>query len=1410
MATTNTGGGANTLPPNEDVHFTTTQAQPSEFDVDLPPLQLEAPAQPQPSLARRAAADIGQGLKELPAALATGGLRMVQGAGILGENIGEAVGGALGLPTQAGSTPLTAWAKERADALQPKSVTGGLTAGVVQFLGGFGAVKGVLKMGGYTGAATTAGAAAESVGIGAVADGLLRDPAEHRLSDLVQSVPALANPVTRMLASGKDDSVWASRLKNALEGAGLGAATEGILAGVRSLRAMRAGDLKAAAAEADKAAAAGDKLDPASADKAAVGLSRLKVGDAELGAPREYNGQMVGAADLNMGAAAAGHPANLNTSPIIAANDPAMPSAPLRAGPQESGGTFGLTAANDPAQRIPAQTMGEVVERVQAAPVRATTEANADGASRFMQGGEAEAANRNGAPPAGSVAMADYGGANRFMQNATGEPANANMAVGPMPREQARPGQAAVQDNYPPTPPSQSEGPVAGQGGPRAANANVQATTPAGGVQGVPVAPQTPANGGSLAAEVRKFFRDESGHLDVTHASPGVAKEAPSRHGRVPGEKEAGAGVNPRAAPGVRVRPVSEEFAADFEKAVKADRDAIAKHGSLGAAVEAGYIPPDRSISTERWASIQSNDDVYSTLDALVRVTEKNLDAPIIGGRQSFEQVIGAARSFATSLGINPDHMVTAMTRDAGAVSQLQSRFLAYRQFFSSAATKAHEISRLRVAGELGGYASAVERDLDYVRMLSIASEAGNIITKTKADIARNLNALKITAAHDPEFFLSPLMTFKGAGLADWDKAFTLAGDEAALSVIAKQSYWSKGGNAAMEVFMNGLLSGPTTHIVNATSNMLTAALTPVQTMAGAALRRDWHTMAEGYRHAYYLVDSVSGSFEAARRAWRYKIDVGDPSAAGGKIEMSHAITAEALGMKPGSVGAWLVDWVGEAIRIPGEALSVSDAFYKQITYRSFIKGEAHVEGMERGLRGKELAEYVNYKLGQALGRDGQFLDQQGIWLARKATFQSPLDFHSIGGIMSKAVTAHPALRLIIPFVKTPANILRYTFESSPLGLLSSGLRAELREGGTVAANAMGRMVVGTSIMGSAALLAMNGQITGSAPRHKAQREQWQREGWRPYSIRMGTDENGNARWVNYGRFDPVGSVMAFAADMASAYRGDFRNDDGKFDATETAKWEEMVTAGILATQNIIRDKAYFIGLDRFLRAISTADEKGKNEALQEFVGGIGRGFVPYSGAMKAANDAFMDPYMRDAHGMLDSIKSNLPHFSQSVQLKYDALGEPMAKVPPLVSVDTGDPVQGELSRLSREANIGFAAAVSTKKLGLLTADTAKVVTDGATGATLYSEWMAELRASGVRKALSDLFASPDYQRMEDGRGEPGTRSGVVQQVLANHRQASFASLLGKKPELVERISEQNANRISELYKGLAGQGGSS
>ena len=159
--------------------------------------------------------DIGEGIIETPRAILGGFLKATQEAGEALESV-------------FGQLPTAGEDYEPISIDDPESTTGQLVQGVSQFLTGFfPALRGAKALGLVKSAPYVAGF---------VADALVFDPQEARLSDLVQEYPTLQNPITEYLASDPNDSRAEGMFKNGLEGLGLGGLTDALFKVVKVVK----------------------------------------------------------------------------------------------------------------------------------------------------------------------------------------------------------------------------------------------------------------------------------------------------------------------------------------------------------------------------------------------------------------------------------------------------------------------------------------------------------------------------------------------------------------------------------------------------------------------------------------------------------------------------------------------------------------------------------------------------------------------------------------------------------------------------------------------------------------------------------------------------------------------------------------------------------------------------------------------------------------------------------------------------------------------------------------------------------------------------------------------------------------------------------------------------------------------
>ena len=117
-----------------------------------------------------------------------------------------------------------------------KTMAGGAVEGISQFATGFIPLFGLA---GRAGALAKAGTVTKGVVAGAATDFTFFNGQEARLSNLIQQVPELQNPVTEFLAHDEDEGELEGRMKNVLEGLGLEAVAGTFISGLKAIKRGR-------------------------------------------------------------------------------------------------------------------------------------------------------------------------------------------------------------------------------------------------------------------------------------------------------------------------------------------------------------------------------------------------------------------------------------------------------------------------------------------------------------------------------------------------------------------------------------------------------------------------------------------------------------------------------------------------------------------------------------------------------------------------------------------------------------------------------------------------------------------------------------------------------------------------------------------------------------------------------------------------------------------------------------------------------------------------------------------------------------------------------------------------------------------------------------------------------------------
>jgi hypothetical protein len=389
----------------------------------------------------------------------------------------------------------------------------------------------------------------------------------------------------------------------------------------------------------------------------------------------------------------------------------------------------------------------------------------------------------------------------------------------------------------------------------------------------------------------------------------------------------------------------------------------------------------------------------------------------------------------------------------------------------------------------------------------------------------------------------------------------------------------------------------------------------------------------------------------------------------------------------------------------------------------------------------------------------------------RELTFTAPFESQSMRWFQSlirdTSIGGFKPLRYVVPFIGTPTNLLKWAGRRTPLGIFARSYRRAIREGGAAADLARARIVTGTGIMAGAYELWRNGNITGAGPEDWNEQQLLRRQGWQPYSIRVGD------QWVSYRRFDPFAILLGQTTDFLEIM------DQADFE--DQSLWDNVFEVGgglVGGASSAVQDKTWFRGITEFVELASDPRRYGPR-----YLQNIGLGFIPNVSAQVGRQ---MDPLLRETDTIMERILERIPSQRTRLALRRDLWGRPIESrnVLRVSPVDVSDiepnPIDQELQRLNM--------APSTPYHGYYPQFTSEQ----------FSEY-SRIRGAHAYEQLSELMSSPEYEMLSD----EGKRDAVASTLRSASRFAR-EELVEQTPELLEARRQED---IAEWQARGAGQG---
>jgi len=444
-----------------------------------------------------------------------------------------------------------------------------------------------------------------------------------------------------------------------------------------------------------------------------------------------------------------------------------------------------------------------------------------------------------------------------------------------------------------------------------------------------------------------------------------------------------------------------------------------------------------------------------------------------------------------------------------------------------------------------------------------------------------------------------------------------------------------------LEVWINALLSGPTTHATNILSNSLVAFYAIPEAVTGAVVSRVTGSKAikgrEGLARTIGLVEGAKDGIRAGVRAFLTE----EPTNAAQKLDVRKFRSIPSFrfrkGVKKARIGGFEVPLTGEIeiggkqVRIPGRALLAADEFFKAIGYRQELNALAARQAMNEGLRGRPLAN----RIAELKNNPTNEMKASATRRAEVQTFTNPLG--PAGQRLITTARDHPPLRIVMPFIRTPANIIKFAAQRSPFAPLFKEVRENLAGKNGVAAreDQIARIMLGSTVSTATTALAAEGFVTGGGPSNPKRRALKFADGWQPYSVRVGDT------YYSYSRLEPLGVLMGVASDFAELN-----------DAMTDGERDNIAALVMGSVSKNLVSKTWLRGPAELIEAVQDPDRYGERY-IQNLVGTI----VPTGVAQLARNQ---DPFLREARTLLDRIRSRVPGLREQLPMRRNVFGEPI------------------------------------------------------------------------------------------------------------------------------------------------------
>lgn len=481
------------------------------------------------------------------------------------------------------------------------------------------------------------------------------------------------------------------------------------------------------------------------------------------------------------------------------------------------------------------------------------------------------------------------------------------------------------------------------------------------------------------------------------------------------------------------------------------------------------------------------------------------------------------------------------------------------------------------------------------------------------------------------------------------------------------------------------------------------------------------------------------------------------------------------------------------------QTMNLFDSGVKSAAFRSHAKGLSYRLGMSLGKQGDDLTKFVDNitEAAQQFSRDPRAITQllrrqmtaanltkdeiertirmvkrvhdESILAGRQSTFQQELP-ESLQGLESWLNSGSDVAKLVktvmVPFFRTPVNIVNFTLERTPvLQAFSKEWRDAIlgRKGSVEASKAVAKMVNGAIMYSTAAQLVSMKMVTGSHP--KDERDDLLTAGIPEYSIFVPM----TGQYFKYNRFDPFGLFLGTVADAQAA-----------IEFTTEGEIDKVINTLVMTASNNVVNKTYMKGLSDLFMMFDDPDRFQERFTINQATVTLN----PLNATQKSIDAIFdrdfedpPDLVLSDIRTIIDNIFRDAP--GNELPVKTTVFGEKISRP------------EGAFNTIAELA--GFRPSRPSESLGLQELARMKIlprnseltlVSDLEMTQEEFREFKKILRTDlGFSSVLDSAVASGEYQALGDLQ-----RKKFLNSLTSSYRRQAKEILIARDPEIVAKV----------------------